>query len=405
MPEFSRSYIQGINALKSGDRRRFNRVLRLADLGNQERNLLLARRQMNRRQWQSALCALGNVTGHEAWVAEALLLRAQCLSFLGEFSSAQRMCVEATDNFLRLADAPRLFGSLVVSARLAASTGFESEVVGFLKQAESFAANPAERKLLSAEWAWLFVRNAESERARHSIENALSARDQLDVFEREALSFGAMDVFVRLGDLERAYRIAEQLKLERGLWRSAELGLYLSWLPFLISGKSRDDSFPRRSGRLYGQSSRAQTFGVLIHALAQGSINKAWQCWSRLATLVPHVYLANTFDFVNPQDWNSLWGRVLLIYLGGTRGNHPSATNSPAVSSRPFNLVDELYQALEKSPHPQSKEELIERLWKVPYDPRLDDRFYKLLERTKHRLAPRYSIVNKNRAYFLSFAT
>jgi hypothetical protein len=58
-----------------------------------------------------------------------------------------------------------------------------------------------------------------------------------------------------------------------------------------------------------------------------------------------------------------------------------------------------LYRELTAATFPLRKEELIERVWGLAYDPRWDSRFYKLVERAKKA---GMAIVCSHHAYFLN---
>lgn len=62
--------------------------------------------------------------------------------------------------------------------------------------------------------------------------------------------------------------------------------------------------------------------------------------------------------------------------------------------------LHDLFFALKQSPLPLSKEELIERVWKVKYQDGFDDRLYKLIARLRKDF--KIKIISKSSSYSLA---
>ena len=75
-------------------------------------------------------------------------------------------------------------------------------------------------------------------------------------------------------------------------------------------------------------------------------------------------------------------------------GIRPVATAAPSSSSA---LIEKLEKVLRGAAMPLRKEELIEKIWNIPYSPAYDSRFYKLLERVRKLSKSR--IVCERRSY------
>jgi hypothetical protein len=129
----------------------------------------------------------------------------------------------------------------------------------------------------------------------------------------------------------------------------------------------------------------------ILRAVQTGEPVRAIQLWEELRELAPKLYGSN-FSGLTPSEERSLF----LTYLKRWR-KEPSDDEMAMAEFKPSGKLGLLHDALWKASTPLSKEQLIEAVWKVPYDITYDLRFYKLIERLK-KLAP-LTLVIENRAY------
>lgn len=114
-------------------------------------------------------------------------------------------------------------------------------------------------------------------------------------------------------------------------------------------------------------------------ALQEGSPDTAYENWKKLMALNPDKY-QNNFTFKEEGDLNNHFSQ----YYGLLKSKNRSFKY---LKMGKTGNVYKLLKVLEESEIPLRKEILIERVWEVSYDPGLDARFYKLIERLKKQYA------------------
>ena len=127
----------------------------------------------------------------------------------------------------------------------------------------------------------------------------------------------------------------------------------------------------------------------LIQFLESGQTDLSHKTWNELKSLFPEIF----GEFLNCID-QSEEKSLFFSYIKKTCKKPNSIKADVALSGK----VKELFVILNSSKAPIRKEELIEKIWKVSYDPIFDQRLYKLIERLKKN----YSIIQTNRAYILT---
>jgi len=110
-----------------------------------------------------------------------------------------------------------------------------------------------------------------------------------------------------------------------------------------------------------------------------GEPDKAAEYWKTLSKINPDKYLPG-FDFKDEGEKNN---HFLQFY------NSMKAQNNSLkyLKKERGGNSEKLLKALQESEVPLRKEVLIEKIWKTKYKAELDDRFYKLVERTKKQYA------------------
>ena len=121
------------------------------------------------------------------------------------------------------------------------------------------------------------------------------------------------------------------------------------------------------------------TKAKVIDYLLTGQNVEAQRTWIILAKKEPNNYLPN-FEMKFKSDENTLYF-VFIKKIQCLKIKNENIKKDLNLNGKQKILFDLLYQ----NKFPMRKEELIEKIWEVPYDPQYDSRFYKLVQRLKEK--------------------
>ncbi len=126
-------------------------------------------------------------------------------------------------------------------------------------------------------------------------------------------------------------------------------------------------------------------------SMQDGEPDMAKSYWNKLLKLNPDKYLQD-YEYKDFGDINCHFLQFYEFLRSDKNLSRPSPFRINSKANR-------LYKILRDSETALRKEVLIERVWRVQYDPDLDSRFYKLIQRLK--IHPEVSILMKNSTYQL----
>jgi hypothetical protein len=144
---------------------------------------------------------------------------------------------------------------------------------------------------------------------------------------------------------------------------------------------------PARNGSV-GLSEEFSLKWDILRTLQNGEVERAETLWKTLARRSPLLYGPKFSCLVDSESRT-----IFFTFLSQLLRNPKPETKVPELTGR----LGALHRLLSESPTPLRKEDLIEKIWGKPYDPTLDARFYKLVERLKK--ATEHTIVTMNRTY------
>jgi len=136
----------------------------------------------------------------------------------------------------------------------------------------------------------------------------------------------------------------------------------------------------------------------IIDSLRAGAVQELQSLWKTLRTSLPNAF-GELFEIFDPLEKNSAFGRALQACQVSRSPILSSIEITDVAFRQREDKIQKLSEILSQSNTPIRREELIEKVWNKPYDPSLDTRFYKLMERFK-KLTKR-KVLNLNRAYLL----
>ncbi len=382
-------YLKAIQYYLACENQSFTRLLESPELGLAERTLLRARKSFSLNQYAEAVDALLKLdTPCDFLTAEKHLLLATAYSNLGEWENSFLHNGRSVDGYKKIADQRGHFLSSYNLSVDAGQLGLKKISDDYLNKASHLAQKLEEKLLIHRARACAWSAERKYARAKEEIKLALDlcdtqadeATNRLDIL---TLKVVASDLYFRAGDSEGALNLLESIRHEKLLKYKGRVFFNLS-LIHLIEGKELGP-MPKSVSESVEYSLKWK----LIQSCISGELSQAKKLWTDLMAACPNHYLSD-FNAVSKYDEESLFFSALIFIRSKA---HPTITIDLPAGSK----MEILHRCLSNSKIPLRKEELIESVWKMPYDPSLDVRFYKLIQRLKDMSLP---ITNENRAYY-----
>jgi len=377
-------YEKALAAYLAGDLHAWRRALKSKQLGEHEKTLLQARALLKDGELSRALETLDALPRppNVFFEAEREMLRATALSRGGRFEAAVVANERAAEGYARADDARGLFLSNYNQSVDLSRLGLLELAERRLLEARRHRANAEEEAGVLRSLATLASQRGEHATACERMREAL----RLPSRAIDALGFRivAADVFARAGRLDEAFESYRKSTVPRGDPESARARFEIQALRCLL----RNEAWPARPAEIRDQKEYALKWEVL-RSLEQGELREAEAAWTQLERIAPERIAAH-FTLKPADEALGVFGRCL-----DKLAPREAPTESVEVEMTP--KMKALLALFAKRNLPMRKEEIIERLWKQPYDPALDARFYKLLSRV--RRLPGVKVELKHRSY------
>ncbi len=400
-PEYERAVDAYLNSRKD----RLERVLSSGKLTPTERTLIEARILNRSGESREALARLEKIRPDGRFLrAELHWVRSHCHHRLAEYELSQLEKLRAEFLYRECQDRRGLFlcaYNLSVEHNRSARHEIERH---YLEQAEALMQGASEQALVWRAQACLLSTREKWPEAISKIERALDCSDELTPLDSAGTRAVAADLYFQAGRAERALELLMELSR---LPESAERARFECDRLLLKSLLTQE--LVADPGPAVREHPEYHARWQLVRAVQEGDRSGAVNAFARLSALCPESFEADqdgNWLCHDPSTRKSIFWTTLQAALEQDRKRpapNTDSTEKTAGSGSP-GLLDELEQLLSTSPMPLRKEELIEQLWRCPYDPALDSRFYKLVQRLKGSLTAKNGrrIVVKNRAYRLS---
>lgn len=249
--------------------------------------------------------------------------------------------------------------------------GLDDVSMFYILEAEKHAHAPSQYSLVHRARACHYIRLLSFDLAVESLEKALQLKDELDEVDKAALYSVAADVYFRSDKYELALEFIELLSRSRVVRDKARVRFDLTLLRSIQNEEPRLIDVPMPE--VVAKNEEYRLRWEIVESLQDGDLRLAVERWNHLCSLFPQRF-ASDFKCIHLSDEK-------LVFIAAIRKlmKRISSTETIVLSGKPRKLFD----ALTSAPIPLRKEELIERVWELPYDPSLDSRFYKLIERLR----------------------
>lgn len=379
-------YQAAVQAFLAGDAREFRALARSEGLTRSERKLLEARARFRREEWSEAfelLTTMGKA-GFPFLEADRQFLLASAHFALGRIEAAAACNISAAELYREVGDRRgrfiALYNAMVDFSRL----GHNALAQLHFEQASAFAQGAAEETVLWRAMACEESRLRRYDEACRWLDRASERVAELNHVDRHVHFAVAADIYARAGRFDAAIRALESIRATR---TQTEARARLDFELGVLLALTRETSLGEPSNAVAATAE----FGLkwnFLRSLEQGEIDRADRLWKDLCAMFPGIFGSRDgYACLDPSEEDTSFWRCVR------RLRHRARPVAP-----PKGKVGDLYRELLGARHPVRKELLIERIWKIPYDPRWDSRLYKLVERAKRERIP---IVSAQRAYRL----
>lgn len=235
--------------------------------------------------------------------------------------------------------------------------------------------------------AYILFEMGQKQKAINTLEMSFALKDVLNSTEVAILETASAEVYFRNNQIDKAINILNQVKNNK----TNDLG---SWayiqLKFIDIYKNK-----KALGRVPKIIQNDELYLCqwhIIEALQGGMIDYAKKLWEKLHTLNPQFYGRN-FQIQSNWEKEGVFSKILQQLISSKEKNNRK------VEIPTGSMAYKLYHILQTSISPRTKEDLIEEIWNVKYDPKYDNRFYQLVRKLKNNY--QVKIKNSKSAYKL----
>ena len=362
-------YQRGVQAYLEGQTALLLRIRRDPKLAPGERSLLEARSLFRESEFAKARKLLESFSGTGFLKAERLFLLATALNQVGSYEQAARTGLEALAIYESLDDRLGQFRMLYNLSVDYGRLGLLELSAYYVKRAEEKSEGATEAALLLRASACQHSKLGRFAEACIDLSRALELRGELNEVDRGVLDTVCADIFFRAGKWKLALEACEHLRSRRSNREFSRIEFEFQLIRALLG----QDSLSTPGAAIAGSADLSLKWDLLL-AVQSGQMDLSLRCWAELRKANPGTF-GEAFELKSDSDRKSAFGVFLAKELL------------------------KLYHVLRESKIPLRKEELIEQVWDVPYDPKLDSRLYKLVQRLREQ--GQVPVHSQNRAYRL----
>jgi tetratricopeptide (TPR) repeat protein len=388
-------YSAGIEAYLNRESETLARMLANPDLSIAEKRLLETRLKFRDNRYDEAAEILQTLStsGIPFLEAERNLLVGNYHAYKGEWQEALIANHQALIGYESIRDRR---GTFLTNYNLSVDygrLGLNQAAEHFLRQAEKGAEAPPERVLvLRAQASLLSSRGGDSraiENAVRVIEKALALHGELNDVDRTALVLVAADIYFRANNRSKSYELLAGIRHVKATRDRARILFDLALLEMLLKEQAPFTALGVAPAAVQESVEYSLKWSI-IRNLQIGELGRAEELWEELTIMASSRYGAK-FTALGTPDKESLF----MTIIESIRNSNPERI----MSGRGGSKLAKLIELLSVSEGPIRKENLIEEIWRVKYDPSFDARFYKLIERARRECG--LELVNVNQAYVI----
>ncbi len=370
----------------------FKKMFAGGELEPTEKKILQARISNREHRWDEAIEALSKLTPQDTFLAaECNFVLATSYEYRGLFQKSALHNERARTQYAQCQDKFGSFNSTYNLSIAFSRLGLEDLSLHYLLESEKLTTSEERHSLVHRELAFVYLRRGDQNKSFEHLDILMKRLHLQGETDRRISLTIASDLFFRLGFKEKSFAILTELK---SIYSNREKSrVYFEY--YALEALLEKKALGTKPQCLQDSPEYSLKWDILT-LLQGGQTAEAEAKWDELVKLLPQRHLRG-FKSMNASDDKS----VFMSYLNTLRScaSRSSVINFD-LSTIKSNKARLLFQRLRDAQTPVRKEELIEHIWGVPYDPSLDARFYKLIERVRGSIP--HKIVNQNNAYQFS---
>lgn len=383
-------YHKAVKAYLEKDSRKLKRLLKSPQLSQVHKKLLEVRVAFRSNDWNRAYDILHSISLQKDSLLEGdrLLLWGNYYCYRSEWKMALLMNSQAAKTFTK-EHADRLFKAHYNLSVDYQRLGNHQLSEYHLKTAKKWTQTQPQQALILRALIAHYHNQKKYEETQKYIEDIPSLLVHLSEVDFIPLQLLICDVYATKHNWSQCLPILKKLRESKVSREKARILLY-DHLAQRAASKNLLKPLPNPSKQVK-ENEEYYSLWMVIRSLQIGDREEAQKNWLNLCTLAPQRYSST---FFLEESTESIRGENLISAFLNLMSQPKVIRGSNPYSSK--TLPGQLIEILSQSTMPLRKEEIIERLWKCNYDPHLDSRFYKLIERTK---SSQCLIENVNQAY------
>ena len=347
-----------------------------------EKKLLNARLLLRQGKFVEMLTLLNETKSSSSsfFEAEINMLKSQAYSFLLDFENATIHNLLANELYKSIDDQ---FGTFITHYNLSVDysrMNLDSLSLHYLTIARKEAVNAKQKGLVLRADACRYAKEKSIDKALKTLHELEETLHELNEFDRMNSQTVMASIYIEIERYEEALMHLKNIENRTFFETKSKLQLDYVLLNFLVN----DVSIPSPEIKI-DENISLHLRWKFLYLLSSGQIQGAQQVWKELVVIDP-VFRDSEFCKYNEND---IFAKVLAkIYK-------PKAAIEQVIKGKLYDL----HKILQESPLPLSKEELIEKIWKVRYQDDFDDRLYKLIARLRKDF--NVNIISKSSSYFI----
>ena len=369
-------YLKAVDSYLANDRAAVDRFLKNVDFDRTEKALIEARMRLKAGRYDQAAEILNDVKPASPLLkGDHAFVRACLLSFESKWEDAACLAHEAAQSFTEIGYERGLFIANYNLSVYYNRLGLEKLSNQYLNIAEKWQRNPNQQGLVLRAKACDASKNLDYTSAIHYLEEALNLIPKMDPVDQTSLEYVAADIYFRAGHSSVSMTLLERLNHSKIVRDKARVRFELTVLRNLISESSHlvEANIPESV-----QTNQEHTLQwKILESLQNGDLSNAQELWTKLVELIPQKFAEN-FKTINSSDMKTVF-MTAVLYLRKSDPQKNKVQTAINLEGKQKSLVE----LLMNSEIHLRKEEIIERLWNIKYDPAYDNRFYKLINRIR----------------------
>lgn len=378
-------YQNGVKAFLNSERR-FYYLAQTPRITRLEKALLLVRKLHKRNKFDTALEILLNLhsTPSDFLAGEKYFLLAQTYAYKLNFEQSAINNLIAIDHYQKIEDKKGLFQCNYNLSVDYSRMDLDEVAQYYLNQAKPFCEEIHQEAVLLRAEACSFAKKGDKESSLSKVKQLQEILHKLSKPDQMISMSVIATVYVSHHELNKAFEILTKLK---------NLGDFetrpKSFFEYEILKSYLFNSYLIPPPNSIMECEPLYCKWRCLHLISTGQIEKAKVEWNNLCKVDPAYKKVN---FAQPRASQN--ANLFDLYLQKMVNINRTPDIGPK-KGKPFII----YKLLAESIHPLSKEEIIEKVWKVPYSTDFDSRFYKLIERLRKEFG--LNIITKNMSYLL----